>query len=257
MGKTALITGASSGIGKELAYLSAKDGFDLILVARRHQKLEMIKKELEEQYSIKVYVIVSDLTQPGAVKALMRDVKELELNVDVLINNAGFGGYGKFHECDWEKYRDMINLNITALTELTRLVLPEMVEREDGRVLNIASMAGFVPGPLQAVYYATKGYVLSFSEAIYNELKGTGVTVTTLCPGPTRTEFIENAGVEDVMAFKKSACPVKVAKCGYDGMFKGKRLVVPGLDNKFMAQIPRFIPRWLTLKISRFMEEEN
>jgi short-subunit dehydrogenase len=257
MSKAVLITGASSGIGKELTYLCADEGFDLILVARRYQKLEIIKQELESKYATKIYVLPTDLTQPGAVKTLMRDIEELGLQIDILINNAGFGGYGLFHECDWDKYRDMINLNVLALTELTRSVLPGMVERKDGRVLNIASMAGFVPGPLHAVYYATKSYVLSFSEAIYNELEGSGVTVTTLCPGPTRTEFIENAGVEDVAAFKNSASPIKVAKSGYDGMMKGRRLVIPGLDNKLLAQVPRFIPRWLALKISRAMEAKN
>lgn len=255
MNRTALITGASSGIGKRLAYHCAEAGDEIILVARRHEKLEVIKADITEKYSVNVHVIVSDLTKPGAVGTLLHDIENLGLTIDILINNAGFGGYGFFHEGEWDKFRDMINLNITALTELTYHLLPPMIARSSGRILNVASMAGFAPGPLQAVYYATKGYVLSFSEAISNELEGTGVTVTTLCPGPTKTEFIENAGVDGVLAFKNSACPDKVARYGYKAMMRGQRLAIPGLNNKFLAQVPRILPRWLALKISRLMEE--
>ena len=149
----------------------------------------------------------------------------------------------------------MINLNITVVTELTYHLLPPMLERGRGRILNVASMAGFAPGPLQAVYYATKAYVLSFSEALYNESKGTGVTVTALCPGPTQTEFMEHAGVEGVLAFKTLARPSKVAKVGYNAMIKGKRLAIPGLYNKSLALLSRILPRWLVLIISRLMAE--
>lgn len=254
--KTALITGASSGIGKKLAYLCAQGGNDVILVARRDEKLELIKTDITQKFLVKVYVIISDLTETGAVATLMQDIGNLDLTVDILINNAGVGQYGLFHEGEWDKFRDMISLNVAAVTELTHQLLPPMIERGSGRVLNVASMAGFAPGPLQAVYYATKAYVLSFSEAIYNETRGTGVTVTALCPGPTQTEFMEHAGVEGVLVFKSQARPGKVAKVGYNAMMKGKRLAIPGLYNKLLALLSRVLPRWLVLKISRLMGEK-
>src|SRR3954465_2902869 len=191
----ALVTGASAGIGRELAKILAREGHDLLLVARREPDLTPLAAELKEQYDADSRVITADLAKPRAAQTLVKELGPTT-TVDVLVNNAGFGGHGAF----WERERDadlrQIAVNVTALTDLTRLLLPGMVERHRGRILNVASTAAFQPGPLMAVYYATKAYVLSFSQALAEELSGTGVTVTTLCPGVTETEFQQVAGAE-------------------------------------------------------------
>lgn len=230
MKKTALITGASSGIGKELARIHAEEGGDLIIVARSEGKLQELKKELEEMHSIQVKIIAKDLSTPDAAKEIFDEVKKAGLKVDYLINNAGFGGIGKFHERDLSEDLRMINLNISALTSLTHYFLRDFVKRNEGKILNVSSTASLMPGPLQAVYYATKAYVTSFSNALAEELKGTGITVTNLMPGATETDFGKVSGMDKTPLFKKTASARKVAKDGYNGMIKGKLDVISGLS---------------------------
>lgn len=257
MKKVALITGASTGIGSELAHIHAENGGDLIIVARRKDKLEQLKSKLEEKHSVNVMVISKDLTLPGAPKEIYDEIKKAEIEIDYLINNAGFGGHGKFHEREWEKDLAMINLNIVALTSLTRFFLPDFVIRNKGKILNVSSTASFLPGPLQAVYYATKAYVTFFSNAIAEELHGTNVSVTNLMPGATETEFAKVSGMDKTNLFKKTFSPRSVASDGYKGMLKGKLDVISGLtfiQKLMMSSIP-FTPKKILLKQVRKMQE--
>lgn len=257
MNNVALITGSSSGIGLELAKIHASKGGDLILVARRISRLLEIKEELTEKYNINIEVIEKDLSKDGAGKELYDEIKAKEIRVEYLINNAGFGGHGYFYEREWRKDHNMILLNILTLTELTRMFLPEMVERGSGRVLNVASMAGFIPGPFQAVYYATKAYVLSFSEAIASELDGSGVTVTALCPGPTKTEFEDIANVAGSKAFMIQASGESVARYGYKAMLKGRAVAVPGSTNRLLVNyLLRMTPKNVARKVSKMLMEK-
>lgn len=258
MSNTALITGASAGIGEELARVHAEEGGDLILVARRKDRMESIAKALRAEHGIKVQVIAADLAKPGAAKRLMAQIDALGLTVDVLINNAGFGGHGKFHEHGLEREQRMMQLNMVALTELSYYFVQGMVERGDGRILNVGSSAGFLPGPLQAVYYASKAYVNSFSQAIANELQGTGVTVTVLCPGPVATEFQEAGDLQGVKGFDLAADARSVAVCGYRAMERGELLAVN--DRKirvFLEGILPFLPRKGVLWMSRKTMEKS
>ena len=257
MKNTALITGASSGIGWELALIHAQTGGDLVLVARSGEKLNNLKKELETAYSINVEVIVKDLSNHEAPREVYQELKQKGIEIEYLINNAGFGGYGLFHKTEWDSEAHMIDLNIRALTALTKLFLPEMVERHRGRILNIASTAAFLPGPLMAVYYATKNYVLAFSEALAEEVEGTGVTVTTLCPGPTRTGFQRASGIENSKLVKDKKIPDggEVAAFGYKQMIRGKRVVIPGFGNKLTDVFARLMPRkTVTSLVKKFQE---
>lgn len=255
----ALITGASGGIGLELARLCAKGGHDVILVARNRDKLDEIAKYLSGMYSIRVEVISADLTDPEAPQAIMGQAEKLGLGVDVLINNAGFGDWGLFGRAELKRQLDMVQVNITALTTLTRLALPRMVTQRRGRILNVASTAGFAPGPLMAVYYATKAYVVSFSEGISNELKGTGITVTALCPGPTRTNFAQEAGMVGSNLFKGPNVmdPAPVALAGYTGMMRGRAIVIPGFGNKALIFGIRLSPRFAIRMITRWFQESR
>ena len=254
--ETALITGASSGIGLDLAQLMAPD-FDLIITARNQSELEKIARELEASHGNHVHVIPADLSQPEAPEQLFSEIARRGLPVDVLINNAGFGLYGPFAESDPKASLAMVEVNIAALTALTRLALPGMIERKRGRIMNVASTAGFQPGPLMAVYYATKAYVIMFSEAIANELKGSGVSVTCFCPGATATKFAGRANMEESRLFKMGAMKsIEVAKAGYKGMMAGKGMVIPGLLNKTIAMSVRFSPRKLVTAISRSLQEK-
>ena len=189
MNKTALITGSSGGIGYELAWIHAEKNDDLVLVARSKSKLDELKKEIEEKYRITVYTIGKDLSLPGAAKEVYDEVKMQKIDVDYLENNAGFGDYGLFAECDWRKQELMINLNITTLAYFTRLFLPDMISRKSGKIMNVASTASFQPGPTMSIYFATKAFVLSFSEAVNNEIRDKGITITALCPGSTESGF--------------------------------------------------------------------
>jgi uncharacterized protein len=254
--ETALITGASSGIGLDLARLMAPD-FDLVITARNQTELEKIARDLETQHGNHVHVIPGDLAKAEAPQEIFAEIERRGLPVDVLINNAGFGAYGEFKNIPLQTQLRMIQVNITALTHLTRLFLSGMQERKHGRIMNVASTAGLQPGPLMAVYYATKAYVISFSEAIANELKGTGVTVTCLAPGATATAFAARADMEQSRLFKMGAMrSTEVARAGYKGLMKGKTMVVPGVLNKTIAMSVRFSPRKLVTAISRSLQEK-
>ena len=256
----ALITGASGGIGWELAWLLARDGRDLVLVARNESKLQELAEQLRREYGVQVHVVAADLSEPEAPEQVFRETEEAGVVIDTLINNAGFGLYGLFVDSGRERQLEMIRLNVLALTDLTRLFLPGMVGRGRGRIMNVASVAAFAPGPLMAVYYATKAYVLSFSEAIAAELRGTGVSVTAFCPGPTRTGFQEVASAGQTRLFRSpGAMDVKtVARAGYEAMQRGTAVAIPGIHNKILAQGPRFAPRRLVRTISRaFMQERG
>jgi short-subunit dehydrogenase len=248
--KTALVTGASTGIGYELAKLLAQDGYNLILVSRDQAKLVKVAAELEASHQCRAAVLAKDLTVAGTPDEIFEMLQQNSIQLDVLVNNAGFGGLGPFHRMDMQKVLDMIQLNVTALVHLTRLVVPDMVARGKGYILNIASTAAFQPGPYMAVYYATKAFVVSFSEAVESELKGTGVSVTTLCPGPTKTEFHARAGMQHSRLGKSffimEAGPV--ARIGYDAMLARKRTVIAGVKNRMLAFVAsRLVPKKLLL----------
>ncbi|MBI3307378.1 MAG: SDR family oxidoreductase [Candidatus Omnitrophica bacterium] len=255
-GKTALITGASGGIGYEFAKLLAAEGHSLILVARNGEKLQEIALELEKQFPISAKVIPKDLSQSSAREELFREIEREGIPVDILINNAGFGQYGFFSEIDWPRENEMIQLNITALTHLTKLFIGEMIQRKRGRILQLASTASFQPGPLMAVYYATKAYILFFSEAVANELKNTGVTMTCLCPGPTGTDFQKNARMGDNWFFKLNQMDASsVARIGYQGLMKGKSLVIPGWTNYLGSVLSKLSPRKIVTGAVRILQE--
>jgi len=250
MKKTALITGATSGLGYEFVQLLAKEQYNLIVVARNEEKLLSIKSEFP---LLNVTTIPMDLSKPGSVRKMVEEIKEKGLQVDVLINNAGFGLLGKFDELNVEKQLEMIQLNISALTELTHAFLPQMKKQKFGQIMNVASTAAFQPGPMMAVYYATKAYVLSFSEALVEELAGTGVTVTTLCPGATKTNFGSVANVEKTKMFSNAMDATTVAALGYNGMKNGKRVVITGNSNKIGATAAKFLPRSTAAKIAKYV----
>jgi len=255
--KTALITGASSGIGKALAHIHAEQGGDLVIVARRADKLASLKTELENKYGVKVMVIVKDLATPNGAKEIYEEVKLASIEVNYLINNAGFGGRGKFHERAWEQDLAMINLNVVALTALTRFFLPDFVKRNEGRILNVSSTASLMAGPLQAVYFATKAYVTSFSNAIAEELHDTNITVTALLPGATETEFAETSGMNKTSLFESTFSARSVAEDGYKGMLAGKLDVIAGVtfaQRTMMSAIP-LTPKKMLLKQIRQMQE--
>jgi short-subunit dehydrogenase len=248
--KTALITGASSGIGMDFARLLSREGYELFLVARSETKLRALANEIGN-----AKVIVADLVSPDAPQRIF----DASGSVDVLINNAGFGIGGPFAESDLRKELEMIRVNVAALTHLTGLFLPPMLARKSGRILNVASTAAFQAGPLMAVYYATEAYVLSFSEAIADELRGTGVTVTALCPGPTATGFAEVAGLESARLFNvvKPMSSDAVARFGLRAMQHGKRLAIPGVMNNIVVQSNRISPRRLVTTIVRKLQESR
>jgi short-subunit dehydrogenase len=254
MSKTALITGASVGIGYELAKQFARGGYDLILVARNLDKLNVVAEEMRS-IGVDADVIVSDLAQPAAPRALFSNIQNLGLTVDVLVNNAGFGAVGDFLKIDAPRQLEMIQVNITALVELTHLFLPAMIARRSGALLNVASTAAFQAGPHMAIYYATKAFVLSFTEAIGDELKSAGVTVTALCPGPTESEFRARAKPADAplssgtgMIPKMTAADV--ASAGFHAVQRGKRIAIPGLVNKLGVLSLRLGPRSLATRIA-------
>ena len=255
---TALITGASGGIGYELAKLFAKDHYNLVLVARSSDKLNQVASQLRQQFGFNVKTMAVDLAQDQAVTILFEQLKGEKLEVDVLVNNAGFGVFGEFAEMPEEEILGQVQLNVVALTHLTRLFLPAMIERRQGKIMNVASTAAFQPGPLMAVYYATKAYVLSFSEALANEVAGTGVVVSCFCPGATETGFQKRAGIENSRLFKKiGAMNVEtVARDGYRGLMAGKTLVISGTRNRLVAESVRFAPRKWVTAMSRWVAEK-
>lgn len=253
---TVLITGASTGIGYELAKLFARDHHNLVLVARSGDKLAQVANELQS-LGVTVRTYSLDLTQPPAPKFLFDQLQTEGVAIDVLINNAGFGAFGEFAQMSNDEIFGQIQLNIIALTELARLFLPPMLARRSGRIMNVASTAGFQPGPLMAVYYATKAYVISFSEALANEVRHSGVTVTCFCPGATLTGFAKRAGNDKSRLFKQlGAMNVeKVALDGYRAVMEGRTLAISGAHNWLVAQSTRFAPRKMVTAISRWISE--
>ena len=257
MANTALITGASGGIGAELARYHAAKGGDLVLVARSGDALEQLKQELASAHNVKVMVIVADLSQSESAQAIYQQTEASGIQIDILINNAGFGGHGKFHQRELGKDQAMMQVNMVSLVNLTHLYLQGMVARNSGKILHVASSAAFMPGPLQAVYYATKSFVVSFSQAIAQELADTKVTSTALCPGAVATGFVKAGDLEGVSAWDKAATPESVAKYGYEAMQRGDLIAINEKALSFMINwvIP-FLPRKTVLKISqKFMEK--
>ena len=255
----ALITGASSGIGLELAKLFARESHDLALVARSYDTLKHIAENLQQTYGVQVKCYAKDLSVSSAPEEIFEVLQCEGGNVDVLVNNAGFGWRGEFTKMDSADALEMIQVNITSLTQLTRLFLPGMIERKRGKILNVASTAAFQPGPLMAIYYATKAYVLNFSLALSQELQGTGVTVTAFCPGPTATGFGQRAGFTnkkifgDVFLMNAS----RVALDGYKGLMKGKPLVISGWKNWIGTQLVRLLPRTLPGKLVQSVQQKR
>jgi len=252
--RTALVTGATSGIGYELSKLFAANGINLVLVARNQKRLTDVQRELSLDYSVKVEIISKDLSLSSAPNEIYSILQEKCIFIDILVNNAGFNEYGPFYVTDMTKEIEMLQVNIASLTILTKLFLPGMLNQQYGRILNIGSTGSFAPGPFNAVYCATKAFVLSFSEAIAEEIKGTGVSVTVLCPGATKTEFAQRAQMEDVRVFKGNLMSAKrVAEIGYNALMKGKITTIAGLSNQLSILFLRFIPRNLVIKISKTM----
>jgi uncharacterized protein len=255
-GKLALITGASVGLGRDLAELFARDGHHLVLTARNESQLAALASKFRDQYKVNVDVIVQDLSVPGAADRIFAQLAGR--TIDYLVNNAGFGTHGPFAEADVASQLAMIQVNIASLTHLTRLILPGMLERGSGRIMNMASVAAFLPGPLMAVYYATKAYVLSFSEALASEVAGRGVTVTAVCPGPTKTEFQLRAGIAEAPLFQRGVMTSpQVAQIGYNAMLQGRRSVVTGFSNKVSAMGTRFLPRAASAAIAKKLNENR
>ncbi len=258
MSNLALVTGASSGIGEALARVHAAGGGDLVLVARSAERLQQLKAELEAAHAVQVMVICEDLAVAGAASRIFQQTEAAGLKIEVLINNAGVGGHGKFHERGLEADQQMMQLNMVALAELSYYYLQGMVARGAGRILNVSSTAGFLPGPLQAVYYASKAFVNSFSQALANELRGTGVTVTALCPGPVATGFKAAADLEGVRMMDTAVSATSVAEFGYRAMQRGELVAInqPGL--RFLLRwIMPLLPRGLLLKSSRRAMEKS
>jgi uncharacterized protein len=254
-GETVLITGASSGIGRELARQFARDGADLVLIARSEGRLRELAGDLAAEYGVTVQVVPVDLSRPGSPDQIVETLAQRDTEVDVLVNNAGFGARGPVAGIGVQRQLEMIEVNVAALTQLTALLLPGMLERRRGAILNVASTAAFQPGPNSAVYYATKAYVLSFTEALAEEVRGSGVRVTCLAPGATDTGFAARAGATGSRLFRRGVMDAaRVAQAGHDGLQRGKTLVIPGLRNRVLAFSVRLSPRVLVTKISGYMQ---
>ncbi len=258
-GKTALITGATSGIGLEFAKLFARDGYNLIIVAQHERALAEVAAQLEGQYSVSCTRIACDLSKPQAANTIHHALQQAHHRVDILINNAGFGTWGSFSTSDLDLEIAEIQLNIVTLAKLTRFLLPDMIHRKSGRILNVASTAAFAPGPFMATYYATKAFVFSFTQALREELRGSGVSVSVLCPGETSTAFQRRAGIADTNltrpAFIMKASTV--ARRGYTGLMKGRPMIIPGLRNKFLIFCTRILPRVLISAIVRWFNSHR
>ena len=252
----AVVTGASSGIGYELARLFAEDGKDLVVVARSKEKLEELKADVENKYGVRVRVLPKDLSDPTSPQEIFSELEKEGISVDVLVNNAGFSVYGMFSETDWQKEAEMIQVNITSLTHLTKLFLNKMLESNSGKIMNVASAVGFVPAPLMSVYAATKSYVINFSEALANEVQGTGVSVTCFCPTATRSLFWERANAEGCKARQgRLMDSATAARVGYRALRKGKVTAIASLGYRLMLLSARLTPRSLSTRIARSMLE--
>lgn len=257
--KTALITGATKGIGYELTKLFARDSYNLVLVARNKDRLKEMQEDFSKKHNINVTIIAKDLSVPNAALDIFRETVRKQIIIDVLVNNAGIGNFEIFNNADLSKISQIMQINIVSLTELTKFYLKGMVYRKEGKILNVSSMAAFQPGPYMAVYYASKAYVQSFSEAIASELKGTGVTVTALCPGPTRSGFQYEVGSEGSNLAKLNLLSSSeyVAKYGYRALHEGKRVAIPGFVNSSLINTAKFIPRKTTIQVVKKLQELN
>ncbi len=257
MGKTALITGASSGLGLYLAKIFAREGYDTVLVARNEQKLTELKNEIEEKYKTNAFVCPADLSKDSSADEIFEYTRQNNIAVDILVNNAGFGDFGAFFASDLKKQSDMIAVNITALTKLCHLFMSPMIERGSGKILNMASIAAFQAGPLMSVYYATKAFVLSLTEALSVELKNTGVTVTAVCPGPTKTGFEDSARLENSGLFKnmKNATAEEVAEYSYKALMKNKLIAIHGFSNRLTVIASKFAPRRLVRYVAYLIQK--
>jgi short-subunit dehydrogenase len=247
----AIVTGASSGIGKEFAHIFAEHQVNLVIAARNENALVSLADELSAKHKIKVFIFPGDLSQQSIVVDLVKFVDDQGVDPEYVINNAGFGDYGHFTDTHWAKEEKMIDLNMKTLTYLTKTYVVSMKQRGSGKIVNVASGAAFQPGPLMAIYFATKAYVLHFSEAIAQELSGTGVTVTTLCPGPTESNFWKAAGKHSGVSFVPGRMPTSrvVAEYGYEAMMRGDRVAIQGWRNRLLAFLIRFVPRNIVSKI--------
>ena len=259
--KTALITGASQGIGYELSKLFIKDGYNLVLVARDEKRLNAIKTEFLKEHQVDIEIVAKDLSDPNSAQEIFELLKLKNTIITALVNNAGFGHLGKFVETDWDFYQKMIQLNISSLTHLTHLFLPDMMDMNQGYIMNVASTAAFMPGPLMSIYYASKAFVLSFSQALANELKDTDVIVNTLCPGPTETKFQQRAKMDNSNLFNNPIMHVMdaetVAKQGYRDLMQGKTLTITGSFNKLLTQSIRVSPRKAVMNITRWLMDKR
>jgi short-subunit dehydrogenase len=255
--RVALVTGSSAGIGCEIARVLGARGYDLILTARRVKALEDLAAELASSFGVTAYVLPIDLAEPTGPSQLAAEVAARGIELDVLVNNAGFGDVGAFADADLAKLLAMVQVNVVAVTELTRLVLTSMRRRARGKILNVGSTAGFQPGPMMAVYYATKAYLNSLSQALANELAGTGISVTVLCPGPTESEFAAVSGMASTRLVKSRRMMTSrsVAEAGVRAMLRGQPVVIPGLENKLMVFGERFLPRSWVVQIVRWLNE--
>ncbi|HSW47494.1 MAG TPA: SDR family oxidoreductase [Candidatus Saccharimonadales bacterium] len=255
--KTVLITGGSSGIGFELSKIFGANNYDLVLVAQNAEKLKKSAEELKNK-NINVKTIAKDLSDPASPTQIYELLQKESIQVDILVNNAGFATYGPFVETNLEKELIELQVNIVSLTHLTKLFVRDMIKRGNGKILNVASTAAFTPGPLMAVYYASKAYVLSFSEALNEELANSGVSVTALCPGPTDTGFVARGNLQNSKLFQgKHMNATFVAQKGYDGLMKNKTIVIPGLQNKLMVQGLRFAPRSFVTKLVKSLQSKR
>lgn len=254
---TALITGASGGIGYEIAKIAASNNINLVLVSRNKDKLDQIRKDLKEKYQVKIWIFAHDLSNTDTLPELVDEIDNLGLEINILINNAGLGDYGKYTETSPGKEMEMLNLNILALSYLTKVFYRRMVHAGNGRILNLSSIAGFMPGPYMSVYYATKAYVQSFTEALAEEARGTGVTLTALCPGPTESNFFANASVTKISRIKMlMSYPTaeEVAKYGFKAMMKGKTVAIHGIKNKVTVFMINFVPRKLVTLLIKWYQ---
>lgn len=253
----ALITGATSGIGNGFAQLFARDGVNLVIVARNEQRLEAVRRELEQRHAIEVFVIARDLSVPGASAEIFEILAKRGIVPSILVNNAGFNVYGRFEDSDFDAEKRMIALHVVAVTEMTKLFLRRRCRRADNRILNVASIAGMVPGPMVSVHFATRAYILSFSLALADEHRGSDVRVTCLCPGPTRSAFFGRAGMDNVRLASGRPIPLMdaktVAAAGYDALEKRKVMVVPGYRNKVLAFMARIAPRTIAVRVTRWL----
>lgn len=253
-----MITGASVGIGRDLALVFAREGHGLVLTARNQAQLEELAARIRKEYAVPVQIVPQDLNQPAAAQEIFNQIASRGITIDFLVNNAGFGAYGPFAESDVARELSLLQVNIVALVHLTRLFLPGMLARKSGRILNVASTAAFVPGPFMACYYASKAFVLSFSEAIDEEIAGSGVSVTVLCPGPTTTEFQKRAGIGKTSLFSgRVMTSLAVAQIGYDALMAGKRTVIAGFRNKMLALSSRLAPRKMATAVVRKMNKNR